>query len=890
MKRILSLIIIPVMLLSFFTVSAEIVKEKNSQYAEEFLKMLHITSDDISGDNTVTRAEFTDMLLKTVNAGEGAYSERIFTDVTEGIPYSASISKAYEMGYINGSANGYFYPESPISADAALKMTVVALGYEEMAGIYGGYPMGYIRIANEIDLIKGVDISESFESADIYRLLYNFLVADVCRVTTVKSDGTATYERDKGNCPLTLYFDMRSEKGIVKTAGFISMLYNTTVKEESIFINGVSYACEIEDAEKYIGLNATVWIDEEDKVKAIYPERSKTEYVSAEEIDGVSENVITVFDEDSQKNSKMVLSPSYTFIKNGRCINPAASDFMKDGAKYTLVDNNVDGAFDVVIALIPEYMVVSSVNEADAMVYDNSGAGKHLLLNRDTGVNFTLSRVEKDGSEKAIGIDELQKDDVITYYRSDDKTYVKAKVCSLTESGIVTEVSRDSFVMGGKEYKANSYFGGVSSLAIGNEYTLSLSHDGTVIKAVQNSGKAMKYGFLVNFETAKEGLEFLTQIKILCKGNELLETELADRITLDGKENVKKDSSEITDKLKHKTNTDVTRYQVIRFSLDADGRVNCIDTAVEMDEKLYGPDTLIDGNVGDDILTRHLFKKKVFYYGSNKVLAPNAMIGTNTLFVSVPEGFIQDSGIKYEEEDFSIITSADLDSYETVEVTMYDIDKNFEPAVVMFYKGVTYSENAAVTKKIMPSIVKGVSKGMNAEGEITTIISYYQGSRAGKLPIDIEKNATLKAEDLPNPGDIIRFVENKDGEIANYVIDLRYTPKTGDKEHFLSTTENTLKGSLGNDTLSFGKAYYHTDTNLIIKILGGKASGHSYLSDLAAYKIGGGSVIIYDSTMGTAKPGTLSMLYDGASVGEESASLVAIKSYSMQTQCIFIYK
>lgn len=895
MKKILALIIVFVMVLSFSVcVSAEDVNAVISSEKVTFLHMLDVIDEyKLNTEVTVTRAAFTHMLIKAMNQEEATPSADLFADVTVNTPYAGSVARAYSLGLVNGGESGLFKPEDPITMEAALKMTVLALGYNDIAAAYGGYPVGYLRVAKEIDLINGVNISESYERADIYQLLFNFLMSDVCMVTSVVED-TLTFKRDIGNTPLNLYFNLEKDEGVVRTAGYTSMVHGYEAEGARVYVNGTNYTTNIENIENYIGLNASIWYNSKKEVKAIYAgEDNASIDIKSESIDSIEGNVIITYDEASGKNSKIVLDPSYTFVKNGRSINPEVSDFVAENSDLNFIDNNLDNKYDVVLSYVPEYIVVSYIDAVEGIVFDTNGSGKHLILNEEANIAYTLTRVDEDGVCVPMYMEDLTKNDVIKYYISEDGTYVRGEVCAKTLSGTVTERTENSVIIDGTEYKVNSYFGDATKLAFNVEYTLFLASDDTITCISPNQTGTMQYGFLIDFVSRKAGLDSLVMVRILATNNDIIEAELADQITLDGKKRVDKSSDEIINKLTDPADRNVTAYQVIRYTMDEENKVSKIDTAEELSDDEYSLDKLTDSNLSDDSLTRHLFKKTVFYHGTYKVFAPNAVVGASTVFISVPEEFgtLNNGSVrKFDEDDFNIITSADLQSYETMEVTMYDINKNLEPAIVLMYKGIS-GDNATVSNHATPAVVKGVTYGFTEDGDTTAIISFYQGKRAYKLPISTEKYATLGQSDLPAPGDIIRMVTDKHGEIANFKIDLKYNPAKDGKEASLSTTSQTLNSGLGNDVIYFGKSYFHSSSSLSMLVQGGKANGHDYLADIAAFKLlSNCSVIVYDATTATAKPGNLGMLADALSVGEENASLIAVKCYSHQISNIFIYK
>lgn len=895
MKRIIGVILVLALIASCVSgvYASSDNKTRAAQNAYDFLCMLGIIdSESTDIEAGVTRAHFCDLLIRSMKMEPDISLETVFSDVPKSMEYSASVNKAYSLGIVSGGGDGLFNPSQTITADAAVKMCIVALGYKAAADAYGGYPVGYLSIANSLKLTNGVSSGDGFTSYDVYRLLYNFLISDVCEATTVNSDGTLTYKRDAGNTPLLMYFNLHKDEGVIKTAGYASMVFGYDKKDSYIYVNGTYYKCGVDNAEKYLGMYADVYFDEEDRVLAIYPDANNTTVLrKADEIESVSGNTVNTFLENGREE-KIKLSPSYTFVKNGRSINPAESDFKFENAEYVFLDNDGDGTYDVVFGYLPDYIMVSYTDIVSGIVYDTRGAGKYLSLDTEAGVHYFLTYTNKKDETYPVLAEELISGDVIKYYKSDDGAYVTGEVYNVPLRGKIDEVSKEGITVNGNEYKLNSHFPDPSMLAFGTNYIFYPAIDGTLTDYAAQSPMAMQYGFLVDFDIVKEGIENTAAITILTADNDMLKTELADKITLDGVSGVKKDSDKVLYALTNGNNRAIANYGVIRYAVDANGKVFKIDTETRLSEDEYGADTLTEYDGGNDTLTCHLYNQYVLFYGTTRVLAPNVLLGNNTIMFSVPYKAEDQANYpqEYDEDDFSVVTTSNFPNYEQRNVTMYDINKNMEPAAVIFYEGPS-GKNAVVSNNAIPAVVKEVIEGVTEDGDYTTILSLYQGSKSIKLAIDPERNTEFAPADMPAAGDIIRYALNKRGEITNFKVDLRYTPASDTAPAALSTTSQTLNRGIGNEVICYGKANFHSDSVLALNIIAGKDGGYVYTGDIAAFRIPQGCrVIIYDSKLRSAKAGTINSIKDVLTTGNEDASLVAVRSDRHQLSDIFIYE
>ena len=105
-------------------------------------------------DNSITRAEFSKIIMcATMNDYITEY-EKGFTDVADGSWAEKYIYSAKMLGIVNGTTESTFEPEANITNEQAIKMIVCSLGYSEEAIAAGGYPDGYIEIAKNIGIIS----------------------------------------------------------------------------------------------------------------------------------------------------------------------------------------------------------------------------------------------------------------------------------------------------------------------------------------------------------------------------------------------------------------------------------------------------------------------------------------------------------------------------------------------------------------------------------------------------------------------------------------------------------------------------------------------------------------------------------------------------------------
>lgn len=883
MKKICSIALAVFMILTCMVpVGAADVSKGNS--AADFLGMLGIADIEANAE-PITRAAFTEMLVKAMNYVPDTYKNGLFTDVTASSKYAPAIGKAVEMGIITGSGSGKFNPDAQITAEAALKMTVSALGYESMAMAYGGYPIGYRVVANEIGLLKGFGNPENLTQNDAAVLIYNFLTSDICKVKSIEG-GNLTQERNEGKTPLSEYFGLTKTDGIIKAAGFVSMIPDDDCDEAVISVGGRDFKTDIENAGRFLGKSASVWYDDDtNTARAVFIKTvNKCVTLNAEEVSGKNGNDIEVYDKSSGKLTLYPLSKSLTFVKNGRNKVPSDADFRIANGSYTLIDNDSDGKYDVVYAHAARYMVVSYVNSADGFAYDNGASGRKLDLSGKNGNHSEITIIGRNGAVSA-GAEDLTADTVLTVYESEDGKYVKAVASRASVSGFVTETGTDFVSVDGTEYKVNSRFPDISSLAPGREYTFLLAADGSIAALALGRDNSMKYGMYLDYFKKTSGISSSVQISVMTETGTVIYPELADKVTFDGVY-MNKDDLKISGAL---LNGNIPSYQVIRYSTDEKGAVNKIDTAVTLTEEQYKNYEPQDMPIGDDTLKRLISQKKAYWYSTYNMFSPFVSINDSTVMFAVPTALMSGASKRIDEKDFSVISKSDLKGYGSMTIDAYDTNKLLQPAAVVIYTD-DFGSNASVHEQSAPAIVESISSGVNSEGEITKILTYYQSGRFYKMPIDTDLVRKTSADALPSSGDVIRIAA-AGNEITAFATDIKYNASNGS----LSFTGDTLSDGQVDDSYYLGKCHAHSGSAMTLKL--GKAAGYNssnsdpMISKYAAFTFYAGyKTAVYDTKTNTVKPGKLDMLADAMSVGDDAASNVAIKCYSHGIQHLFIYE
>lgn len=131
-------------------------------------------------DATITRAEVATIICRLVGAEEDAAAMRrsVFDDVPASHWAVGYIGKAAELGIINGNGTGNFRPSAPVTYEQIVKMLVSAWGYEDWAQEEGGWPSGYLFVAEMLEIKVNVpNFTAAVPRSTVAQLVYQTILA-----------------------------------------------------------------------------------------------------------------------------------------------------------------------------------------------------------------------------------------------------------------------------------------------------------------------------------------------------------------------------------------------------------------------------------------------------------------------------------------------------------------------------------------------------------------------------------------------------------------------------------------------------------------------------------------------------------------------------------------
>ncbi|GEM_PF-4936065 len=389
----------------------------------------------------------------------------------------------------------YEKPDDELSYNMLCKMTVSALGYDVEAEIMGGYPAGYLSVANSKKLLKNVTVNEdgSADREDVINMLYNMLEIEMCNRVFNNSLSI------KEGTPLDSMGITKSE-GIVTGVKDQTIMGNSVNFRDEIVIDSVLYTCKMqEDLTDFFAKKVVYYYDdEEDEILYVYADKNGVLTVDASMIteykyeDGMFD---VKYSDLREAEYKFKAKPKYVSL-NGEEITDGAAlkdllDF--DYGSITVIDYNNDKVYDVLLAEKYENCFVKF--KGTDFIYDMYSDSEIMFNFDDDDYNYTFI---KNGESAAF--EDISNKCVLSVYKycagKNIKIYITENIVNgRLEQKSSAENGKTKLVIDGLPYYT---FIDMQNVSLGDITTFYLDINGNVAGYDStNIVRNMEYGYLV---------------------------------------------------------------------------------------------------------------------------------------------------------------------------------------------------------------------------------------------------------------------------------------------------------------------------------------------------------------------------------------------------------
>lgn len=711
------------------------------------------TNDDAETNNPVTRGEFTELALKfagmsSIEIAQSSEPLR-FPDAVNS-DYRAAISLAAARGYVKGYGDGYFYPDSYITADEISTIINNILGYNSDDDY---------SIATD-DFMTGINVNADGSVAKRYvaRVLFNALEQKV-----IELDFSNGHNYAMDNTALYSFFGVQSVTGAVNANNVTALTETAGCNDNQVVIGTETYLDPNNLGWALLGYNVKAYYKEnedgDNELLYVLKYRNNELTIAAEDIlPETNEKTIRYLKGDLEK--KIDLLPTVRVLHNYTLAVPFTEAMLKPSSgEIVFVDNNRDGEYEVL--LVNEYQdyYVSGIDSANGIVYDKYS--KAAVTTEEKYVT-----VERNG--KKTDVSAITAGDIVSVYQS--ANYVRMVISSQSAEGTISAFSSDAddrkVKVNGEtyttspDYEAALKSGKASTPKIGDSGKLLLNFKGEIVAFTETSG-VKKYGFMTHIYTNDEEEELYVRIY----------DSSAVKQDYKMRENASVSLGATVYKLKTVGVPDmkalITPDKLVRYELNG-GEVS----------KLY----ISDGSVNADytldtkneLLLNHSPAKG--YYGNTSCMADNEWhCTTGTVIFDIPtkaDGSVIDEDIKVIAPDKVINGSYQME--------IYDANKSKIPSAVVIYNANSVSNSGIYYDYKSYVVVSDCYDGLNENDEQVSVL---EGWYKGTLTTYKTDNAALFSGF--DTGDVVQ-IALLDGEPAAArllyknaaVTDAEYTDKT----------------------------------------------------------------------------------------------------------------
>ena len=759
---------------------------------------------------TITRAEFVAAVSMLLGKDETTGVATGFADVAADHKYSGNIKFAKDAGLISNV--DIFQPELPITYAQALKIVMCATGHGSKAELLGGFPTGYYMVAKNTGIGAYFNLSNDayLSHADAAKLIFEAACADILDVTSYGSD--FEYAETEGKNLLSVYHNIYIAEGIAdanKTTG----LYSASAKMDTdgISINGKEFYGDGHNS--LLGKKARVFFKGEKKreILAAYGVGNKVLSFDQDDSLKLSSNVITVYNDDSSKEEKYTLDTDYTVIFNGKYLaaaqNTINAAINPDAGMIELIDNDENGKIDVITVKSIEYGVIGSVNTIDGKIYDKYKVNAMRVISDD--IDYSI--VDTNG--EALELSDLTANTVVGYVESKDGKVLE--IIRFTEriGGTYSELSDNSVLVLGKdkEITLSKYFTEniktLNDVKMGTQIVAYLGMGNQVVY-IEEYSTSVSYGYLADF--ARElgsGLGARPCARIFSPEGELLELNLAEKLTYNGISTSRADATNYLETLLTKDNT----LRVIKFAVNANGELSKVYEAIENTEgvaSILGSVNTESRPVLFDDNTSHGYTAALGkLYFTSGVFYPYFALKTGATVMQVPKSAENKDNTDY----YNIYTQSSLDSWtsnnsKNIEAFGYDVTKEGASFVLWQRDG---SGAASVGEDTSTGIVESVTTGINENEDPVKIVKMYLSGKWIKLyspaKYTIDQEPLKTTINNLKPGDMARVTYDDKNEITAMQIDFSYV----NNKTVYSSTDTGVSG-YGGKKVGYGAGYVYT--------------------------------------------------------------------------------
>lgn len=809
----------------------------------------------------VPRADFAASVARMMGKTEYAGSLVYFYDVPKNYWAFNEISNLTEMGIIDGREDKTFSPGEPIAKSAAYKIILCAMGYRSSAEQSGGYPNGYLSLANRIKLSDGVSAGETVTMNDMLNILYNALTINIMEPSGAEGS-KITYKVSDDETLISFYRDIFYGEGYVNGASSITV-YGGTINKDDALIDGDIYHNGGIDMMGYLGEKIEFFYEEhdssDDRTLLWVGTKNSSQTIKYITSDGDAELdtdtfTYTYYDENDRKR-RVSLDRSILVVYNGGIVDSGYDRLLND-KRYEMKLLSDGGKYTVMVIRAYENFVVGNINSIEQLVYDKNRQQEYIDLNKD---NYDTFRISMMGSEE-LSFEDITKDTVLSVYLSKDKKHIEVYASRNIVNGVVESVKdtdKKEVTINGRIYRVDDKVS-LDSFAIGDDVTACTDVFGEIAYISTKAGN-FKGSFLLKASLDEQEENMV--IKQLGEDSNVSKLNCVEKLIIDG--------------IRYKTAKDAYRVLLAgenklqaQFALI---KTNENDEITEIDTTYYNPAKETPNSLQVDV---------PFWYGkettyTQRLIRANAnaaRIGEKIVFDTDTKVFVVPFVTDYTsvvDDDFWVTVGSKLKNDTGTYAESYKIAERSGIAKYILLKG--YDPNRVSGD--LPILAQRISYGINDDGDRVEVLEGYQGAAAVSIMAD-ESVDDLFSRNGVMTGDVVTLSKDTYGNVKGCTVAYDYRTE----EHKALSALNDYQGMF---------VGYATDVvDNVVKIGFEKGDGYDFAVNAMSKP-----VLVYDSSK---NKNNISIATLGDIItyknDPENCSTVFIATNRMQPQMFIVFK
>jgi len=518
----------------------------------EKLEALGVIDASYDPATYVTRRKMADIIVKYMNITTSANTNGTpFRDVTMKDSSFASICTLYNMGIITGDDELRFNPDNYVTYDEALVFIINAIGHKMFAEREGGYPTGYHRVAIKHNMLKGLSMQKGTDPVhfpDLYKMLESALDAATV-IPQYYGDGSVTYTLSSTDTYLYEVYGIRKYHGIVTGNENTKLTTaDSHLTDEQIEIDGQLYDTPGYVYDYFLGyaVDYYVKINSETDALMVYIEEARNYNevvkVDAEDIlpaKTTGSRIYYTDEENTEKEYHINFDTNYDVIYNKQCWTGYGmlSNVLPVNGYIEALDNNNDGAYDVLFVYEYRNVVVQSANSYDESVTDVITGD---VINIDSVDNEV--KIHYVGETKKRAFSSITKDSVLSILMSKgtDKVITVYIATAVVNGKIVGYDSTMGWQIGEDWYEpAYNYYDAVAGgtdLAIGIEGDFYLDMNGDIVmyKFAASKNDESALGVVAGIQPSDSRFNPEIVLKVFTRAGAFEEMTLSSKVKIDG--------------------------------------------------------------------------------------------------------------------------------------------------------------------------------------------------------------------------------------------------------------------------------------------------------------------------------------------------------------------